>query len=77
MNTFARIVPASVRRVAGVAGVALVSAPVFAAGPDFSTMTAGIDFASAVTAVLAVGLAVAAVYVAIRGVRAVLGAIRG
>ncbi len=75
MNTLARFVPATVRRSA--AGVAvLVGAPAFAAGPDFSTLTAAVDFSSAVTAVMAVGAAVAIVYIAMRGVRAVLSAIR-
>lgn len=76
MNTLNRLVPASFRRVAGVAAVALVSAPVFAAGPDFSSLTASVDFGTAVTAVISVGAAVALVYIAIRGVRAVLSAIR-
>lgn len=48
-----------------------------AAGPDFSTITAGVDWTSVVTGVLAVAALVAAVYVAVRGAKMLLSMIRG
>lgn len=47
-----------------------------AAGPDYTTITAAIDWGSVVTGVLAVAALVAAVYVAIRGAKMLLGMIR-
>ncbi|MEW6038410.1 MAG: hypothetical protein AB1648_09200 [Pseudomonadota bacterium] len=58
-------------------GLAAVNEMVFAAGPDFSTLTAGIDFGTAATAIMAVGVAVAAALIALRGTRMVLSAIGG
>lgn len=43
---------------------------------DLSTLTAAVDFADVLTAILAVGVALAAVYVGMKGVRLVLGFLR-
>jgi hypothetical protein len=48
-----------------------------AAAPDFSTLTSSVDFATVVTAVLAIAGLIAAVFVAVRGAKMVLGMIRG
>ncbi len=47
-----------------------------AAGPDFTTLTTAVDFSTVITAVLAVAALLAAVYVAMKGARLVLGFIR-
>lgn len=62
---------------AGLAVSAMAMVSMAQAQVDFSTMTNGITFDSAVTAVLAIGTALGAVYVAIAGARAVLRMIRG
>ncbi|MFV3416364.1 hypothetical protein ACNFH8_29285 [Pseudomonas sp. NY15436] len=48
-----------------------------AAGPDFSTITGAVDWGSVVTGILAVAALAAAVYVAVRGAKMLLGMIRG
>lgn len=48
-----------------------------AAGADFSALTNGVDFGSATTAVITIAAAIASVYVAIAGARAVLRMIKG
>ncbi|UZR30724.1 hypothetical protein [Methylococcus mesophilus] len=58
-------------------GLAAANDLVFAAGPDFTTLTTGIDFGTAATAIMAVGVAVAAALIALRGTRMVLSAIGG
>lgn len=62
-----------------VAGGGLVAAneAVFAAAPDYTTLTSGIDFASAGTAVLAVFAALAGVYVVALGGKIVLRNLKG
>jgi hypothetical protein len=60
--------------VAGVFG-AVGSAPLFAAG--ISDLTSQIDFSDAITAIVAVGAALAAVFLLYRAVDIVLAAIRG
>lgn len=59
-----------------VLGVGLISAPAFATGVDFATLTTAVDFSTAVTAVMTVFGALALVAVAIKGGKAVLSAIR-
>lgn len=59
----------------GAASLSLVPAA-FAAGPDFSAVTAGVDFSTVVTGVMAVAALVAAVFVAIRGAKMLIGMIR-
>jgi hypothetical protein len=49
----------------------------FAAGPDLSTLSAAVDFGTVVTAVLAVGAAIVGVYLAWKGVKIVIGAVKG
>ncbi|MDH3001577.1 hypothetical protein A1D23_03005 [Chelonobacter oris] len=55
----------------------LSSGVVNAAGPDFSSITSGIDFSTAVTAIISVAVAIAGVYIASSGSKAVLRMIRG
>lgn len=60
-----------------VIGALIASSSVANAAPDFSAMTTGVDFSTATTAIIAVGVAAAGMGVAIAGVRAVLRMIRG
>lgn len=55
----------------------LLASTAFATGPDFSQLSSGVDFSSAVAAVVAIGVAVAGLRIAKAGVRSVLGMIRG
>jgi hypothetical protein len=48
-----------------------------AEAPDFSQLTSGVDFSSVTTAVMAVGVVLMGVYVAIRGAKIVLSMVRG
>ncbi|MCY1287096.1 hypothetical protein D9M68_947860 [compost metagenome] len=59
-----------------VGSVALVPMVSMAAGPDFTSVTAAVDWSTVVTGVLAVAALVAAVYVAIRGAKMLIGMIR-
>lgn len=64
--------------VAAVSVVAVASAgTAAAAGPDFTPITAGVDWASVITGILAVAALAAGVYVAVRGSKMLLGMIRG
>ena len=57
--------------------IAISSTPAFAAtAPDFSQMTSGVDFSTAQAAVIAIGVAIAGLYIAIAGARGVLRMIR-
>lgn len=47
------------------------------AGPDLSAVTAMVDFSTAVEAVLYVAVALVYVYVAVKGVKMILAAVRG
>ncbi len=58
------------------AGLMAVSAQSQAAGWDYSTLTAGVDFSTIGTGVLAVAAMLAAVYAGIKGARVVLGFLR-
>lgn len=49
----------------------------FAAGTDFTSLTTAVDFSSAVTAVLSVGTNIMLVYVAIKGFKIIVSAVRG
>ena len=62
-------------RLARVAVAAAGSAA--AAGPDFSGITSAVDWGSVVTGIIAVAALAAAVYVAVRGAKMLLGMIRG
>jgi hypothetical protein len=56
---------------------AFFGAPVFAAGPDLTTLTTAVDFSTVTTAVLAVAAALIVVYIAWKGAKMVLAAVRG
>lgn len=60
-----------------IAGIA--SAPLFAHADtvDFSQLTSGIDFSSVTSAVMAVGVVLMGVYVAIKGAKIILSMVRG
>lgn len=59
-------------------GVAAVSSlPVLAAGPDLSTVTAAVDFGTVTTAVLGVAAALIVVYIAWKGAKMVISAVKG
>jgi hypothetical protein len=60
-----------------IAGIA--SAPLFAHADtvDFTQLTSGIDFSSVTSAVLAVGVVLMGVYVAIKGAKIILSMVRG
>lgn len=62
-----------------VVGVATgVSAlPAFAAGPDFSTLTASVDFSTAIAAILLVMAGLAGVYIVMKGGSLILSKLRG
>lgn len=48
-----------------------------AAGPDITALTAAVDFGTTTTAVLGIAALLAAVFVAIRAAKTVLGMIKG
>lgn len=48
-----------------------------AVGPDLSTLTAAVDFSTVTTAVLGVAAALIVVYIAWKGAKMVLAAVRG
>lgn len=58
---------------------AVASAPLFARADtvDFTQLTSGIDFSSVTSAVLAVGVVLMGVYVAIKGAKIILSMVRG
>lgn len=62
-----------------VAGVVVAVAPAlsFAAGPDLTTLTAAVDFGTVTTAMLGVAAALIVVYIAWKGAKMVLGAVKG
>ncbi|CAN7598567.1 hypothetical protein [Variovorax paradoxus] len=76
MNKFARIVRNN-KGVIALGSLVAGGAPAFAAGPDFSTLTAAVDFSTVVTAVLAIAALMMLPKVAGWGARKVLGFIRG
>lgn len=54
-----------------------VSVPALAAGPDLSSMTSAVDFGTVTTAILAVGAALIVVYIAFKGMKMLISAVRG
>lgn len=60
-----------------VAGSLGVSASSFAAGPDFTSLSAAADFGTATTAIMTVGANILLVYVAIKGFRLIANSIKG
>lgn len=57
--------------------LAASSLPAFAAGPDLTTVTAAVDFGTVSTAVLGVAAALIVVYIAWKGAKMVIAAVRG
>lgn len=57
----------------------IVAAPLsaFAAGPDLSTLTAAVDFGTVTTALLGVAASIIVVYIAWKGAKMVIGAVKG
>jgi hypothetical protein len=58
-------------------GLSFASLPVLAAGPDLSTLTSAVDFGTVTTAILGVAAALIVVYIAWKGAKMVLAAVRG
>ncbi len=54
-----------------------VSLPALAAGPDLTTLTTAVDFGTVTTAILGVGAAIIVVYLAWKGAKMVIAAVRG
>lgn len=65
-----------VRKFAPVAA-AVATGAVYAAAPDLAPLTDEIDFSTVVAAVLAVGVALLGIYIAIKGAKTVISMIRG
>ena len=57
--------------------IAAASVPALAAGPDLSSMTTAVDFGTVTTAILAVGASLIVVYIAFKGVKMLISAVRG
>lgn len=55
----------------------MFGAPVFAAGPDLTAVTTAVDFGTVTTAILGVAAAVVVVYLAWKGAKMVIAAVRG
>lgn len=58
-------------------GLALVGSSAFAAGPDLTSLTTAIDFGTVTTAVLGAAAALIVVYIAWKGAKMVISAVRG
>ena len=58
-------------------GAVAASGSALAVGPDLSALTGAIDFGTVVTAILAVGGALALVYMAQKGIKMTLSMLRG
>jgi len=58
-------------------GSALIASSSYAVGPDLSTLTAAIDFGTVTTAVLGAAAALIVVYIAWKGAKMVISAVRG
>jgi hypothetical protein len=56
--------------------LAALAPPVFAAGPDMTSLTTAVDFGTVSTAILAVCAALVVVYVVFKGAKLVIGAVR-
>lgn len=60
-----------------VAGLTCISGSALAAPPDLTTLTAAVDFSTVTTAVLGVAAALIVVYIAWKGAKMVIAAVRG
>lgn len=59
------------------AGLSMMGFSAHAAGPDLSTVTTAVDFGTVTTAVLGVAAALIVVYIAWKGAKMVIAAVRG
>lgn len=59
------------------ASSSLVAGSALAAGPDLTTVTTAVDFGTVTTAVLGVAAALIVVYIAWKGAKMVISAVRG
>lgn len=60
-----------------VAGLSAAAGSAMALGPDLSTVTSAVDFGTVTTAILGVAAAVVVVYLAWKGAKMVIAAVRG
>jgi hypothetical protein len=60
-----------------IAATTLAAGSAFAAGPDLTTLTTAVDFSTVTAGVLLVGAAIIGVYLAYKGVKIVVSAVRG
>lgn len=58
-------------------GLSMLGMSAHAAGPDLTTVTAAVDFGTVTTAVLGVAAALIVVYIAWKGAKMVIAAVRG
>ena len=58
------------------AGFGLAANSAFAVGPDFSTLTAGVDFSTVGPALLSIAVLISGVYVIWKGAKLILGAVK-
>lgn len=58
-------------------GLSFASLPAVAAPPDLTSLTTAVDFSTVTTAVLAVAAALIVVYIAWKGAKMVISAVRG
>ena len=56
---------------------AAVLTPASAVGPDMTTLTTAVDFGTVTTAILAVSASLIVVYIAWKGAKMVIGAVKG
>jgi hypothetical protein len=61
----------------GGTGLTLAAGNAMAAAPDFSSLTAAVDYSTAITAVLLVAAGLAGVYIVIAGIRLILPMLKG
>lgn len=64
-------------RRSALAVVAAAPLSAFAVGPDLSTLTAAVDFGTVTTALLGVAASIIVVYIAWKGAKMVIGAVKG
>lgn len=55
----------------------LISVPALAVPPDLTSLTSAVDFSTVTTAILAVAAALIVVYIAWKGAKMVIAAVRG
>lgn len=77
-NRLADVIDGKTGQVVGFVGgaVALAAGNASATGTDFTALTASVDFATVITAILAIAAIMAAVHVAWKGVKMVLSALK-